>query len=404
MAAFDILVNEWRRMARDRTAFFFLLILPLIFTTILGLAFGGSETSDPRYPVDLVLPKGDSLAAALRTDLERSDVIRVQVVTEEQARADVSNGDVAAALIVPAGFTDQVRAGAEAAIEFVADPGRQSPQAIRPAVDAAVARLASMAQAAQMSTQLIEERIMPFAGETERRDAYNRALARAQDLWNSPPVESQVEVAGQRQSAAAATVAPGGFAQSSPGMLVLFVLITSLTAGEALVEERESGALRRLVVAPVSRREIIAGKLLGAFTLTLAQMAFLILIGQLVFRVNWGRDPVALALVVVAYALVAASFGLLMATIVRTTQQFGAMQAVIPMIMGGLGGAMWPLEIVPPAMRAIGHLVPTGWAMEGFQNIITRGLSVQAVLLPVGVLLLFAALFFVSGVRRFRFE
>jgi ABC-2 type transport system permease protein len=211
-------------------------------------------------------------------------------------------------------------------------------------------------------------------------------------------------VAGQRQSAAAAAAIPSGFAQSSPGTLVLFVLITSLAAGEALVEEREIGTLRRLVTAPIPRWAIIAGKLLGAFTLTLVQMAFLILIGQLVFRVNWGRDPVALALVVVAYALVAASFGLMVATMVRTVQQFVAMQAIVPMIMAGLGGAMWPLEIVPPAMRAFGHLVPTAWAMQGLEDIITRGLGVQAVLLPVAALLLFAAGFFVVGVRRFRFE
>ncbi|MBM4423255.1 MAG: ABC transporter permease [Chloroflexi bacterium] len=63
-----------------------------------------------------------------------------------------------------------------------------------------------------------------------------------------------------------------------------------------------------------------------------------------------------------------------------------------------------PLEYTGATFSAIGHLMPSAWAMDGFQNIIVRGLSIQAVWQPVGILLLYAAAFFGLAVWRFRYD
>ena len=73
-------------------------------------------------------------------------------------------------------------------------------------------------------------------------------------------------------------------------------------------------------------------------------------------------------------------------------------------VFSGLGGTWFPLEFTGPAFSAIGHAMPTAWAMDGFQNIVLRGLGLGSVLLPAGILMAFAALFFGLAVWRFRFE
>ncbi len=73
-------------------------------------------------------------------------------------------------------------------------------------------------------------------------------------------------------------------------------------------------------------------------------------------------------------------------------------------IFSALGGAWFSLEMVGGAFYTIGHLTPTAWAIDGFQNLVVRGLGLGAVLLPAGVVLAYAAAFFGIALWRFKFE
>jgi ABC-2 type transport system permease protein len=69
-------------------------------------------------------------------------------------------------------------------------------------------------------------------------------------------------------------------------------------------------------------------------------------------------------------------------------------------LLGGLGGAMMPLEATSSTFQAIGHVSPVAWAMDGFKNIILRGLGVESALLPAGMLLGYALLFLTLAAWR----
>lgn len=69
-----------------------------------------------------------------------------------------------------------------------------------------------------------------------------------------------------------------------------------------------------------------------------------------------------------------------------------------------MGGAWFPLEVTGKTFATIGHIMPTAWAMDGFQNLILRGLGFSSMLPPAGILAAYSALFFVLAVWRFSFE
>jgi ABC-2 type transport system permease protein len=71
-------------------------------------------------------------------------------------------------------------------------------------------------------------------------------------------------------------------------------------------------------------------------------------------------------------------------------------------VFAGLGGAWVPLEVTGPTFQVIGHLSPVAWGMDGFENIVGRGLGFHSVLLPSVALVGYAALFFLLAVGRFR--
>lgn len=187
-------------------------------------------------------------------------------------------------------------------------------------------------------------------------------------------------------------------------MMAMFATFGMIGGAAVIIQERQAGTLRRLLVMPIRQGSIILGKLLGILITGLVQMSILILFGALVFDVAWGNSLAALGVMVLAFALAITSLGMMFAALSRTLAQANALSTVIVLSISALGGAWWPLDIVPDWMQLIGRLSPISWAMTGFHDIITRSQGVIDVLPEAAVLLGFAGLFLTVGIWRFRFE
>jgi ABC-2 type transport system permease protein len=133
-------------------------------------------------------------------------------------------------------------------------------------------------------------------------------------------------------------------------------------------------------------------------------MALLITFGVLVLKIDWGRSPLALGLVMLASALAAASLGTMLGTFVKTEGQANGLSIMIGMVMAMMGGCWYPIELFPQAIRSAAQVLPTYWAMSGFLDIAVRGQGVSGILLESGILLGFALVFFLVGVWRFKYE
>jgi ABC-2 type transport system permease protein len=133
-------------------------------------------------------------------------------------------------------------------------------------------------------------------------------------------------------------------------------------------------------------------------------MALLVGFGILVMGVNWGQSPLALAIMLVSFGLASVAFGTMLGTFVKTDSQANSISIMAGMVMALLGGCWFPLELFPEGVRAAVHVLPTTWAMEGLTDLVLRGQGLAEVLPKAGVLIGFAAVFFVVGVWRFRYE
>src|SRR5204862_7942069 len=131
------------------------------------------------------------------------------------------------------------------------------------------------------------------------------------------------------------------------------------------------------------------------------QGLFILVLGAVVFGVHWG-DILAAGILVLVFALVATGAALIIGTMARTEEQTGAIGPPIGIALGMLGGCMWPLVIVPPVMRAVGHATPHAWAMDGFISLVARDGHLRNVAPDLLALGSFAALFLVAGTWRLR--
>jgi ABC-2 type transport system permease protein len=234
-----------------------------------------------------------------------------------------------------------------------------------------------------------------------RAQGYDNALTQARQVaartLASPAASTKVVEAG-----AAANQTPSGFVLSSPGMMVNFILFSLMTAGIALIVERQNGTLQRLMTTRLRRWELIGGKAAGMFCLTFAQQILLLGVAQLFFGVDYLRDPAALLLMMVSLSLVASTLGLLLASVMKSEQALIATTVLVSMAVAAMSGAWFPLEITGSTFQTVGHLLPTAWILDGLRGIVVRGFDVSEVLPAFGVSVAWAAGFFALAVWRFR--
>ena len=399
---FAVAINDLRVEFSDRGTWMSFLILPLIFTAVIGVAtggMGGDPNADQRYPVALVDHDGGALAMQFAGALAQSKVVRSEAGDEATALKLLDDKKIRAVVVIPSGFSADLLAGKGVEVEVRASAEDNEGLAVREAVQSASALVSRALLAALVSVEEAEA-IRPFADDAERQAYFQEALKLAKDEAESAPAE----VANTQASGSWIANIPQGYSQSSPGQLVTWVLATLLAGAAALAAERTMGTLRRLLTMPAPKWTILGGKILGRFTLGIIQMAVMVVAGMLVFKVKWGDSPLALAMIAVSFGLAATALGLFLSTLARTEQQAGGFGTLGTFLLAPLGGAWIPMEITPPAFQTLAQIFPTTWAMRGFTDVIVRGQGPEGVLLETLVLLGFAVIFFALGVWRFKYE
>ena len=187
--------------------------------------------------------------------------------------------------------------------------------------------------------------------------------------------------------------------------MVMFTLLAMLTTGATLIViERKQGLLRRLASAPISRAGVVLGKWGGRMGLGLIQASYAMLVGTLMFGMDWGPDLAMVFAVVVAWAAVCASLGLLLGSLARTEGQAVGIGVLAANVLAALGGCWWPVEVAPAWMQKIAGFLPTGWTMGALHQLISFRAGAASALVPLVTLAVAAWVFGWMAARRFRFH
>lgn len=383
LAAKDLLETR-----RDRLALLFTVIMPLAFTAFFGLMFGAGSD---RLPVALHNADMEAPALELVAMLQDSAVVKVEAMTSDEAERAVDDGRVTAALLIPPGFSAALNAGEPVDLTVVGVSGSSGVQAVQTEVAGLAGQITASEGAAQTAVAVAAD------GQASKQAALLIARPLAARSLADPVANARIVAAG-----AAAGQIPTGFVLSSPGMMINFILFSMLTAGIALIQERRNFTLLRLMTTRLRRWELIGGKVVGMFTLTFAQQIILIGAGQLLFGVDYLRDPAALLLIMIALSLVASTLGLLLASLLSSEQAMVAATVLVSMAVSALSGAWFPLEIAGQAFQSVGHMLPTAWILDALRGIIVRDFDSRDVLPAFGVALAWSTALFAVAVWRFR--
>jgi ABC-type multidrug transport system permease subunit len=382
-----IAVHDLRQTFTDRSAMLWMLVLPVVFAVFIGFVTGGGggqdDPTDDRAYLTIVDLDGGSLARMLIDELE-SDRLSLNEIGPEALDNDERKVRI---LTIPTGFTDSVLNGEQVTLRIDKEPGTSEPAAL-------VAQARTVAAISRVVASLIE--VAGAAGV----DA--KLTAEQFDGYASPDDLVTVE----SRFAGGSTVAPSGFTQSVPGNTVMFVMLVALTYGSAsLAGEREGGLLRRLATAPVSRAELILGKIGGRFFIAWVQVTALVAVGAIlmpVFGFSLGDNLFGVYLVLLVYAIAVAPLGVLLGAWFKEPNHAANVGVLLTMLMAALGGCWWPIEVVSRPLQRLALVFPTGWAMHALHQLIAFGREFHEIGTPLLVLLFYGVVFSIAGARLLR--
>ncbi|MFN4261722.1 MAG: ABC transporter permease [Gemmataceae bacterium] len=174
-----------------------------------------------------------------------------------------------------------------------------------------------------------------------------------------------------------------------PSATVAFAFFLVLTMGWLFTSERRQGTFKRLRAAPLTRVEILLGKLASCLTISIAQGFLLLLAGKLVFGMDWGKQPALLVPVVVTTSLAAMGLALFVATLARTETQVAIYGTLLVLLLAVLGGCLIPREVIPENMQPLTLITPHGWALSAYKELLSEQTNLAIVAQACAVLTAF---------------
>lgn len=402
-----VTMKDLLQTVRDWKAAVFLLAMPVVFTLFFGIIFK-IEAEDPRLSIGVInLDHDGFLSSQLLSLMDSSETVRAEIPKDlsiEELKEAVLDGDYAGGVLFPESFSNLTVAGDILPLTIIIDPASPNGIAIQNNIQNLVFRLMGAVESARIDVEIISA-AGGYSSPAERLAALEEGVLLALAAWESPPLSVETQVAvGFSEDNEPNHEPPSSFSQSSPGMIVQFSIFGLMTGAGVLVNERKSKSLLRMLTTPTRKVEIIAGHMLGTFAVIFLQVIILIILGQFVFNVDYLQTPYGTLLMAVVLAFFVTCLGLLIGVLSKTEDQVSMYAVIFMMLLCSLGGAWFPLEITGETFNKIGHLLPTAWAMEGFQNIIVRQLGFQSVIKPAAIIGAYGLALFAAAVARFKFE
>ncbi len=393
VAAKDLL-----QLTKDRFGLAWLIALPLLLMGVLGSLTSeiSSSSASLRATLPVVNLDGGTSSKALIDELRHTPSLTIQVRTDETAlEKAVRNGDQVALLIIPKGFSAALQSAHPSAhVTYYAVPGNSDQRAT-----IASYSVQSVVQHLAWSTVIghaVATAQLRSAGRVDPGLTGQLTQQASTQLSQAPPIAVQtINASGRKINYQDQTV---------PGYALMFALFGITAGAGALLEEKESGTLKRLLIAPLPPFALLGGKALSLFLQSIAQLTILFALGALLFKIDLGPSIPALALLVIGTSLAATGLGMIIVSFVRTQRQLRPITTLVVLSFSAVGGSWFPISLEPQWLQGLSKISLNGWAMEGFNGLMIFGKGFTDVLPNILALFLYGIICFTVAIRLFRFR
>ncbi|MDW5299413.1 MAG: ABC transporter permease [Sedimentibacter sp.] len=361
-------------------------------TAVFGVSFNSYR------PTVLIVDEDKSTYSEnLIQELKSSKTFNFIETDYTNASKEVEEGKTLVALLINKGFGSNIEAGSDVTLGFIKIKDDTMILTLQETVNSIVLKMAGGIRIADVTADFIHSQL-PVANKQEvKLSAYEKVM----ESWKyKNPMKVTSTVANTSNESGY-----DGMKHSMIGFTLFFSMYTMVFSIGTILSDKHYKTWQRMLISPVSKASILGGSMVVAYLVGSVQICVLILAGKYLLGVDWGNSIPGVLLVSAAFVFTVTSLGLMISGFVKTQAQLGSMVPVILTSTSMLGGCMWPLEIVNnKALLLLAELTPQKWAMQGINNIASRGMGFEAAIVPTVVLLLMGIVFFAVGVKVLKYE
>ncbi len=412
----------------NRRALLVTLAAPILIAAFFGSVLGGPPKNPTRVPLAIVDLDSSAIAKSIVGAMKADASFAIQEVAEPEAINLVRTGKVRAAVVISPGFGD-------AAARALFQPNVKKPEILvhydpSQAIALAIVKglLTEQVMKAVSSAAFSRETGSPvFAGmrvdvenndkldEVQRRDLLalfdsidrvqtSSATTDATTKGGATPGFSMPFATRELEVTSGVDRKYNSYAHAFAGMGVQFILFMGIDLGIGVLLMRRQGIWKRLRAAPVSRALLLGSRIVSGTVIAVILFAGIYAAAIAFFGVRIEGSYLGFLGVALAFALLTATFGLLIAAVGRTPEATRGIAIVVTLLLVMLGGAWVPTFVFPEWLQTATKVVPTRWAIDGLEAMTWRGLGFEAALAPIGVMLAFSAVFAWIAVKRFDWD
>ena len=352
---FDIAYIELKRYIADRLSLAFGILLPIVLFALMYGAFGGEETFNVTAHV-ADLDRG-AMSQALIARLEQIDGLDVKLYSEQEINDALDRSAVVYAAIIPTDFAENLEAGIPTGITFRRrGSGGDEGQIVASIIRGVAQDVASESYVRSVVIDAVKDSDVA-------RSVVNQAVDEAKRLSAAnPPVAVRSEVIGGEEDAYRVN-------RVLPGILVMILMLAVMLSAQALVEERRSGTLERLLTTQLTSNQLFLGKFLAGIARAMFQAVVLLSLAFIVLRPA-GLEAFVLTLAVALLLAAAVSaIGLVIAALARTPDQASWAAVSLTMFMTVFGGTFFDL-IPGSALEMLSRFTLNRYAIDAIGGVV----------------------------------
>lgn len=377
---FQIAGKDLKLFFADKRGMLLTFAVPIALITLFAFAFGGVGQDDGPSPTKLVIVDLDKSqeSRSLIAALDSLEEFRVATTTADSAEEMVMKGNRAAVLFITKGLEDSILRNGKPSFELKYDAGEGPQVAILGG--ALYGRLNEM-----LALRMAEEQKVLDQAPPDSATSAVLAMIAQQNSKNGIEIKETPLVREKENSA--------GLVHAVAGTAIMMLLFSVTTMGTAMLDEKQEGTLKKLLLSPITPSSILFGKMISVNVISMMQLGVMFVYGWLCFGLDITHHLPSLIIMIVSTAFACSAFGIVLVSFAKSKAQVSGMSTLIILTMSAIGGSMIPSFIMPAFMQKLSVFSVNYWGIQGFYDIFWRDLAFTdpvfltrvAVLIGIGV-------------------
>ncbi len=393
---FKLFKKDYILFFRDKVSLSLTFLIPIVLIYIFGEVFGSAGDGIEHLKLGFINESNAPIAKKLERILDTTKTFSLvktykddngNIVTYDTnvMKNQIKSGKFSSALIIPEdAYTDTSKS---LKLKFFYDPKNEFEMQLidgmlQQTIMNQIPELFQKSSMRQVETDLGKEKGVMFNSEIARTVSKYYKVDTSVILNKDLNVQSDTGWGGnifgnivniEKEQLVGKEIANPMATRSVGGWAMMFLLFTITGSATSLLDEKKSGVMIRILSAPVTRTHILWSKYLFNMSLGIIQLSVMFLFGYILFNIDIFSNLFNLILIIIATSTVCTAFGMLLASIVKTTKQAEGWGMLLILAMSAIGGAWFPVSLMPESIQFFSKLTIVYWSVEGFLSVLWRG-------------------------------